>query len=242
MESIDYWRLAAELSVIQAACLIVGVDPGSEIGSHCEGWAPHEQPPGYVAVRSGLVFAILSGELPAKVRRLAWERGWDEEPAEGEALGRVASVVFEHSIDPNEADRKGQAIARRGVIYRADPDWSLTTIRVSDLKAWLQERGSRPEFFFPAAPQGPEYLDPKHPRYAPKLAAAVRAWEAVTDAGKKSPRQALERWLNEHAAEFGMTDDDGKPMPTPIEECSKVANWQLGGGSPSAGGKNLPTP
>lgn len=77
-----------------------------------------------------------------------------------------------------------------------------------------------------------DYLDPNHPRYAPKLAAAVRAWQAVTDAGGKHPKQALAKWLRENAAEFGMTDDGGKPNETGIEEAAKVANWQPGGGAP----------
>jgi len=94
-------------------------------------------------------------------------------------------------------------------------------------------------FFFPETIVSPDYLDPKHPRYAPKLAAAVLAWmatatEAVTSG--KSPKQALAKWLREHAADFGMTDDDGKPNETGIEEAAKVANWQLTGGAPKTPG------
>ena len=77
-----------------------------------------------------------------------------------------------------------------------------------------------------------DFLEPLNPRYAPKLAAAVRAWQAVTDAGKKSPKQALDKWLREHAAEYGLTNEEGKPIETAIEECSKVANWNQMGGAP----------
>ena len=80
------------------------------------------------------------------------------------------------------------------------------------------------------------HLDPKNPRYAPKLAAAVRAWQAVTDPGKVSPKKALTKWLREHAAEFGLSDDEGKPNETGIEEVAKVANWQPGGGAPKTPG------
>lgn len=76
------------------------------------------------------------------------------------------------------------------------------------------------------------YLDPSHPRYAPKLAAAVRAWQAVTDAGKTTPKQALDKWLRANAAEFGMINDVGKPVEAAVVECSTVANWNFIGGAP----------
>jgi hypothetical protein len=57
-------------------------------------------------------------------------------------------------------------------------------------------------------------------------------WQAVTDAGKKSPKQALDKWLRENAVRFGLTNDEGKPIEAAIEECSKVANWNQSGGAP----------
>jgi hypothetical protein len=54
--------------------------------------------------------------------------------------------------------------------------------------------------------------------------------------GSKSPKQALAKWLREHATDFGMIDDDGKPNETGIEEVSKVANWQPTGGAPKTSG------
>lgn len=75
------------------------------------------------------------------------------------------------------------------------------------------------------------YLDPSNPRYAPKLAAAVKAWQAVTDPKGKSPKQALDKWLREHAADFGLLGNDGIPVNLAIKECSRVANWRPGGGA-----------
>jgi hypothetical protein len=75
------------------------------------------------------------------------------------------------------------------------------------------------------------YLDPSHPRFAPKLAAAVRAWQSVTNAGNRSPKQAIEKWLRANAAELGLTNPDGIPVNQAIEECSAVANWQPKGGA-----------
>lgn len=105
-------------------------------------------------------------------------------------------------------------------------------VQVESLKAWLTDRGFRQGFFFAEQVETPDYLDPGNSRYAPKLAAALRAWQAVTDPAGKHPKQALAKWLREHAAEFGLTDDEGKPNETGIEEAAKVANWQPGGGAP----------
>jgi hypothetical protein len=98
--------------------------------------------------------------------------------------------------------------------------------------AFLMRRGFRSGFFTSAAPTSADYLDTDHMRYAPKLAAAVRAWQAVTDVDGMTPKKALCKWLREHAAEYGLSDDEGKPNETGIEEIAKVANWQPGGGAP----------
>lgn len=121
---------------------------------------------------------------------------------------------------------------------RCGPIDGSTDIRASfiqrdSLVQWLAGRGVRSGFFFPGdVTDTPDFLDRSNPRYAPKLAAAVMAWRAVTDPGKKSPKQALERWLREHAADYGLADDNGNPVAIAIEECSKVANWRTKGGAP----------
>jgi hypothetical protein len=94
-----------------------------------------------------------------------------------------------------------------------------------------------PAFSSPERAVAQDYLDPKHPRYAPKLAAAVCAWLATDGATSgKSPKQALTKWLREHASNFGLTDDEGKINETGIEEAAKVANWQPLGGAPKTPG------
>jgi hypothetical protein len=107
-----------------------------------------------------------------------------------------------------------------------------SSVEVAALKIWLKERGFSCGFFFPTSGDMPEYLDPRNPRYAPKLAAAVRAWQAVTNPGNKSPKKALDKWLRENAAQFGLADDEGLPINQAVEDCSKVANWQPSGGAP----------
>jgi hypothetical protein len=115
-------------------------------------------------------------------------------------------------------------------------------VAVESLKTFLTVRSFRPAFFFPEKQDHPDYLDPKNPRFAPKLAAAVRAWQAVVDPGGKHPKSALTKWLREHAAELGLTDDEGKLNETGIEEAAKVANWQPAGGAPKTPFGSEPTP
>lgn len=78
-----------------------------------------------------------------------------------------------------------------------------------------------------------------------KLSAALQAWSAVSsDASRlrgRSPKQALEQWLVENAAEFGLLKGDGRPNRTGIEEICKVANWKPSGGAPATPGLNQPT-
>jgi hypothetical protein len=109
-------------------------------------------------------------------------------------------------------------------------------VEVESLKEWLAGRGFRRGFFFPEQADTPDYLDPGNPRYAPKLAAAVRAWQATKDPGGRHPKQALVKWLREHAAELQLADDEGIPNETGIDEAAKVANWQPTGGAPKTPG------
>ena len=115
-------------------------------------------------------------------------------------------------------------------------DVAESRVSVESLKKWLMSRGVRTGFFFPVAPDDPDYLDPTHQRYAPKLAAAVGAWLAIEDPKGQHPKRALAKWLRENAARFGLSDEEGKPNEQGIEECAKVANWQPGGGAPRTPG------
>lgn len=83
----------------------------------------------------------------------------------------------------------------------------------------------------------PGYLDPANERYSLKLAAAIAAWEAVTDPGPKHPKTALTEWLGMHASDLLITKDDGTLNGEGIKEIAKVANWQWKGGAPTTPGK-----
>ena len=128
--------------------------------------------------------------------------------------------------------------------YNKRITWETITVAVADLKAWLESKGFRTGFFFPEAeePKMPDFLNRSHPRYAPKLAAAVSAWLAVEDPGGKHPKRALEKWLREHAVDFGLTNEDGTLNETGIAEVAKVANWQPSGGAPKTPEAGNPPP
>jgi hypothetical protein len=123
---------------------------------------------------------------------------------------------------------------------RLEPDWDETRIEVDEIKKWLSSRGIKTGFFFSDESTGPEYLDPNHDHYAPKLAAAIHAWETVNSDPNlrkgKTPKQALEIWLRAHGNDFGLTKDDGNPNETGIQEVSKIANWETKGGAPRTNG------
>lgn len=105
-------------------------------------------------------------------------------------------------------------------------------LSVSSLKSWFAKRGARPSFFFPDTIEGPEYLNPAHPRYSKKLAAAVEAWLNVSEVSRTSPKQALMKWLRENAARFGLADSTGLPSETRIEPIATLVNWRPEGGAP----------
>lgn len=196
LDSMDYWRLCDELTILQAALLVAGEDPATS-HAYVENWTIEQRPIGYEAAKTAITHALRKGTI----------------------IGNIEPMY--------EGDINGNQYPIEGTISVAS-----STVDVESLRDMLKRRGLRTGFFFPTESDSPDYLDSRHPRYAPKLAAAVSAWTAVTDPGKISPKKALEKWLREHAAMFGMTDDEGNPVNQAIEDCSKVANWQPGGGAP----------
>lgn len=117
--------------------------------------------------------------------------------------------------------------------YYVDDD--LAMIDVDELKGWLLSKGVKEHFFFfPTEPEG-EFLSKKHSRYAPKLAAAVRAWQAMdsVEIVGTTPKKAIMKWLRLHATDYDLTDDEGKPLESAIQEIAKIANWNPKGGAPS---------
>ena len=207
MEDLDDWRLCGELTVIQAALLTVGISPtGTQ--ELVENLKPDERPPGYEAIRTAIKNALRDGAI------------------EGTRVPRYEIDINGYPYEEIEGS----------------VDVTASEVEVESLKAWFLRRDYRPVFFFPleedepVKEDEPDYLDSGNTRYAPKLAAAVRAWQAVADPGPKHPRQALEDWLVKNAADLGLTDEKGKLNRTGIEQIAAVANWRWRGGAPKTPG------
>jgi hypothetical protein len=66
MDSLDYWRLCDEVSVVQAALLIVGEDP-SESQDDIDNWEARNRPKGYDAAKTALANAIKAKRLQANI-------------------------------------------------------------------------------------------------------------------------------------------------------------------------------
>lgn len=238
MKEMDYWRLCNELNVVHAALLFVGEnpagDPESEEPIHVdtvERYVMEDRPKGYEAAKTALIHGLISyAKYCEEVEQFNRLPPDDHTSSNWEVL----SPMKPHSLAGNYVPRYVTNAPPGSDVPPVEGSIDLykSTVQVPTLKEWLRERGFTSGFFFPSEGDVPDYLDPRNPRYAPKLAAAVRAWEAVTDPGTKSPKKALDKWLREHAAEFGLADDEGLPINQAVEDCSKVANWQPGGGAP----------
>lgn len=244
MDNMEYndinplWKLVDPLTVEQASALIAGVDPnfvkfysndevsividGHDIESNDLAWVKTA----FAALRS----AVNAKRLKSTIRRTAWTEGWNEELEDDERYIRGVDLLQSDIDEATNID--ANSLKKCNFIYRVEPNWEKTTIEQSDLIKWLDDSGIQPHFFFNTSSKTPDYLDPNNSRYAFKLAAAVKAWQSIDDPKGKPPKQALIKWLREHAHEFGLTDDEGKTNETGIEEIAKVANWKQAGGAP----------
>lgn len=138
-------------------------------------------------------------------------------------------------------------------VQKPDGSWAMTDetdihqskIKMASLKAWLSDRKQHPPLLFPELTDAkdrisPSYLSNDHPRFAPKLRAAIDAWEAMENPTNlqlgKTPKQALKAYLTQNAIRLGLILANGKPNEQAIDEVAKIANWQSEGGAPRTGG------
>jgi len=66
MDSFDYWRLCDELTIVQAALLIVGEDPSS-VSADVETWDFENRPVGYEATRTALSSALTRDQIEGTI-------------------------------------------------------------------------------------------------------------------------------------------------------------------------------
>lgn len=174
------WSLVDPVSVEDAAALVAGVDPHSIDESRKFFKDPESNMTDSGGItwvqtaQTALENAVMAGHLKATIRRAAWERGWDEQPGDGEAYAQKVKIR-DDDADEAWSFANPHTIKVHTIIYRVAPDWALTTVTIADVRTWLTSRGVTTGFFFPGASDTPDYLNAKHPRYARRLSAAVNA-------------------------------------------------------------------
>lgn len=228
MRSLDLWRLCDELNIVQAALLVCEYK-NPDIWEYVESWDLDRRPQGYEAMKMAITVAVRTERVK----------------------GRVQLV---NSSDANIV---------------SSIDYYESLVEVDSLKEWLSTKGYSSCAFItgqPPAPAGlkqqappavqrrntqsapvvsPDYLNKYHPSYSPKLAAAIRAWEALqTDTnynGKgKTIKGNLESWLSDHAADFDLVNGAGEVLKSTIGDIARVANWRPIGGAPKTPELNPP--
>ena len=129
-------------------------------------------------------------------------------------------------------------------IVEGSVDPAASHVQVDSLVLWLRAKGVRSGFFFPNPVEAADYLDESHPRFSAKLAAAVRAWQAMEDDNLrrgKSAMNAMAAWLEANYKSLGLSHKRtnekngykaGEMNKTAIAEAAKISNWEIDGGPP----------
>ena len=172
MDEFDYWRLADTFSLVDAAALICGIPP-SEIRDVGDGRFVYiaddesdTRGKNFKAALKSIINSVNARNL--RTVSTAYSNTFTYLP-EGAPFSSMVEVAKVQNIDPGN-----------------------TLVSESSLKEWLSSRGFKTGFFFPEG-ETADYLTKDHPKYAPKLAACVRAWQYVIklpDNGK-TPKQNI---------------------------------------------------
>ncbi len=67
-----FWRLADSVNIVQAALLIIGVEP-QPVEEYVENWAPEKRPDDYTAARDAIVSALESEILQGRINFHSYE-------------------------------------------------------------------------------------------------------------------------------------------------------------------------
>jgi len=234
------WKLADTLTITQAAALVAGYEP-NEVRFNAYGDVYFENEHGTTDSAGGhsvktafeaIKNAIFSGKLKGKIVH-------DSRPieqADDRALFDMRECCGYNSANYDTLCSDDEHVYDHYFVKNA-PNLEKSFVTVDDLRVWLLSKGSRTGFLFPEKNLEPDYFDKDNPCYAPKLAASIRAWEAVSTEQKykdngKTVKKNLENWLTAHAADFGLLKDDGEINNDAIvNQASKVANWDDKGGA-----------
>lgn len=211
-ESLEWLLRSQKLTILQAALLIVGLNP--------------------------LICKFTNKHRPEDS---GIYEGWEQVPIAKIALFRavyneIVRVVEEGKLRVEwyyHCDFRGDRLDENPIVQDS-------SVSLDDLKEWLLLCGKRPKVFFPednfaeTKDQKYAFQDPTHPRYAPKLAAIVAAWEAVSEAeGGKTVKGTLIKWLQQNADQYDLRNKkNGKLKEDVIEQLASIANWEPTGGAP----------
>lgn len=228
------WGLADPVTVEQAAALIAGYDPSSVCFE--SGWPDIFRSETGLTDSSGIrevqvVFSALINAING--RKLQARLRYNAEPRYVAGIDNLSEQAY---ISGEVAEIKDIDECR--YLISIDPNWSRSSIDRKDIIAWLNINNICDGFFVRDVPEVlsvPPYLNPQHPRYSKKMASAIKAWEAMDDVNLikgKSPKSAMESWLESRYKELGLIYKTGINK-TAIQEVAKVANWKEDGGAPS---------
>ena len=207
MEKMGYWQLCDELSVVQAALLMVGIDP--EEYPYVMNWEEHKRPENFSAALAALSHAILGGRLPATIHKVV-ETRWDNmteasyDYDTGESDWQKTTIL----VEDLKVWLKGRGV-KTGFFFP----------QATDTPDYLDSSHKN------YAPKLSAAIE------------AWKAVNADPDLMKgKTVKQALLKWLRKNADQFGLTKDDGNPNEQGIEEIAKISNWATMGGAPKTPG------
>lgn len=244
IDPMQVWRHAKVLSVVEAAALLVGADPDKPaIGKRA--WRK-DDPESIVYFQEGfetmfgvLRRAVTTKSLPAK---FAYTARLGQAASENAArrIVVVDSGQIEFSLQQDVILPLGEGFedewADKLVIERS-PDWSETTIKTADLKAWLHDMALDDHFFATSSEQHSEdFMNANHPRFAPELALAVEAWRSMGAREKfvNGPKHAILKWIEDHPEAWKGAING--PSVSAKERIATLANWNPAGGAPKSGG------
>lgn len=195
----------------------------------------------FIAIFRALRSATLSKDIQAKfeydARRVSPGYMLDPNDTSGDVRDGEARLCQEFFIQADEPDQDfSYENDYPQVILVTEPNWLRTTIAVDDVRHWMDRKGRRPAFFFPAenvaAPD--DFMDPDHDHFAPELDLAVKAWRAFVSV-RKTPggtTTAIRKWLDENPQAWA---GEGEVSNECKDRLKTVVNWNKRGGPDKTG-------
>ncbi|MCC1481062.1 hypothetical protein [Roseibaca sp. Y0-43] len=256
-EGLEHWRWCEHLSVLEAAMLVVNIDPSKyepaylpriEEGQfHRIGTSNHVKNYFYsvefVPVFRAISYAVIRGELPCDFSHLARTVPYYEF---GDRTVAVPANDFEGEISFDvliRADKKVKANFEVSSFSDAnkfyfikEPDWTRSKVNVSDFRDWMKALGRKPKFFFPDALEDSDLIrDPSHEHFSAELDFAISAWHALLQKRKfpTGVKAAIEKWIEDNPDVWRGKE----PLSNEAKRrVTTLINWNKSGGAPKTGG------